>query len=103
MIVIVNIPPATSMIITVNIDNMGSHLFCSYLLLATENIDIAVTPNIKDKREETSWIMPDIDILPELWVTKIPPRSISSGINPVIREKKDTKISKIHTEYADFS
>ena len=66
MIVIVNIPPATSIIITVNIDNIGSHLVFSYLMLATENINIAVIPHIKDKREEMSWTIPDIDIPPEL-------------------------------------
>ena len=66
MIVIVNIPPTTSIIKTVNIDNMGNHLFFSYLMLAAENIDIAVIPHIKDKRDETSWIIPDIDIPPEL-------------------------------------
>ena len=66
MIVIVNIPPTISIIKTVNIDNMGNHLFFSYLMLAAENIDIAVIPHIKDKRDETSWIIPDIDIPPEL-------------------------------------
>ena len=52
--------------LTVNIDNIGSHLVFSYLMLATENINIAVIPHIKDKREEMSWTIPDIDIPPEL-------------------------------------